>query len=365
MIEISHINKFFGDRQVLRDVSMTVAPHEAVCVIGPVGGGKSTLIRCIAGLEKLDSGQILLDGAPCKPLGKHGGQQKVGMVFQSYNLFPHLTVLHNLMLAPRHVLHLSEKEAEAEAVRQLELVGLAEKIHMFPHELSSGQRQRVAMARCLVMKPQVLLLDEITSALDPLAVSEVKEVLRKLKQEVALVIVTHDMALASDIADRVVFMADGHIVEAGTSDEVLNHPRQEATRVFVNRIRDFHYAVRSRRYDLYELHAGMAHFCDCNNLSHEQQFRVQLLSEEVLQVVPLDKGTIDLALRYSEKGQTLSLELLMPMGIVSVLHSKEFAPDELSMAIIEGLCDHMDETVEDCAEGPRVKLCFGLKECKG
>ena len=361
MIEISHINKSFGNRQVLRNVSLTVQPHETVCLIGPVGGGKSTLIRCIAGLEKLDSGQILIDGSVCKPLGKHGGQQKVGMVFQSYNLFPHLTVLHNLMLAPRHVLHLSEKEAEAEAVRQLELVGLAEKMHVYPSELSSGQRQRVAMARCLVMKPQVLLLDEITSALDPLSTCEVKEVLRKLKQEVTLVLVTHDMALASDIADRVVFMADGHIVEVGTSDEVFNHPRQEVTRVFVNRIRDFHYAVHSHRYDLYELHAGMAHFCDCNNLSHEQTFRVQLLSEEVLQVIPLDKGSIDLVLRYSEKEKTLSLELLMPMGITSVLRDKEFVPDELSMAIIEGLCDYMNETVEDCPEGPRVKVCFGLR----
>lgn len=362
MIKISHINKSFGDRQVLAGISLNIASNEAVCVIGPMGCGKSTLIRCIAGLETLDSGQILLDGTAHKPLGKHGGQQKVGMVFQSYNLFPHLTVLHNLMLAPRHVLHMSEKEAEAEAVRQLELVGLAEKMHLFPHELSSGQRQRVAMARSLVMKPKVLLLDEITSAQDPLATSEVKEVLRKLKQEVALVIATHDLALASDIADRIVFMSNGRIVEVGTADEVFNHPRMDATRVFVNRIRGYHYTVHSRRYDLYELHAGMAHFCDRHNLSHEQKFRVQLLSEEVLQVIPLDKGCVDLELRYSEKEQTLSLELLMPMGVTSVLHSKEFAPDELSMTIIEGLCDHMDEMVEEYPEGPRVKLCFGLKE---
>lgn len=361
MIEILHLNKSFGDNQVLKDVSLSVASHEAVCVIGAMGCGKSTLIRCMAGLEKLDSGRVLLDGVSCKPLGKRGNEQKVGMVFQSYNLFPHLTVLHNLMLAPLHVSHMSTKEAEAEAVRQLELVGLAEKMHMFPHQLSSGQRQRVAMARCLVMKPQVLLLDEITSSLDPLATSEVKEVLRKLKQEVALILVTHDMALASDIADKVVFMADGRIVEVGTSDEVFNHPKNDATRVFVNRIRNYHYAVRSHRYDLYELHAGMGHFCDRNNLSYEQKFRVQLLSEEVLQVVPLDKGVIDLSLRYSEKEQTLSLELLMPVGIVSVFRSEEFAPDELSMAIIEGLCDHMDETVEDSPEGPRIRLCFALK----
>lgn len=362
MIEISHINKSFGDHQVLTDVSLDVKPHEAVCVIGALGCGKSTLIRCIAGLETLDSGHILIDGSLCKPLGKRGSEQKVGMVFQSYNLFPHLTVLNNLMLAPLHVLKMKPKEAESEAVRQLELVGLAEKMHVFPHELSSGQRQRVAMARCLVMKPQVLLLDEITSALDPLATSEVKEVLRKLKQEVALILVTHDMNLASDIADKVVFMAEGRIVEVGTSDEIFNHPRREATRVFVHRIRNYHYAVRSRRYDLYELHAGMAYFCESNNLSYEQKFRVQLLSEEVLQVVPLDKGVIDLSLCYSEKEQTLSLELLMPVGLVSVLRSTEFAPDELSMAIIEGLCDHMDETVEDTPEGPRVKLWFALKE---
>lgn len=242
------------------------------------------------------------------------------------------------------------------------MVGLAEKMHLFPHELSSGQRQRVALARCLVMKPQVLLLDEITSALDPLAVSEVKGVLRKLKQEVALVIVTHDMNLASDIADRVVFMADGRVVEVGTSDEVFNHPKNDATRVFVNRIRDFHYAVCSRRYDLYELHAGISHFCDRNNLSNEQKFKVQLLSEEVLQVVPLDKGVVDLCLRYSEKERTLSFEFLMPMGVISVLNDKELIPDELSMAIIEGLCNRVSEEVNDSSEGPRVKLCLELND---
>lgn len=362
MIEISHIIKSFGDHQVLKDVSLKVNPNESVCIIGAMGCGKSTLVRCIAGLETLDSGQILFNGVPRMPIGKQGGQQKIGMVFQSYNLFPHLTVLHNLMLAPCKVLHWSKKEAEKEAIHQLEMVGLAEKMHLFPHELSSGQRQRVALARCLVMKPQVLLLDEITSALDPLAVSEVKGVLRKLKQEVALVIVTHDMNLASDIADRVVFMADGRVVEVGTSDEVFNHPKNDATQVFVNRIRDFHYAVCSRRYDLYELHAGISHFCDRNNLSNEQKFKVQLLSEEVLQVVPLDKGVVDLCLRYSEKERTLSFEFLMPMGVISVLNDKELIPDELSMAIIEGLCNRVSEEVNDSSEGPRVKLCLELND---
>ena len=361
MINISHINKSFAGHQALNDVSLSVSSCEAVCVIGAMGCGKSTLIRCIAGLETLDSGQILLDGVPCIPLGKHGGVPKVGMVFQSYNLFPHLTVLHNLMLAPMRVLHMSAKEAEKEAVRQLELVGLAEKKDLFPHELSSGQCQRVAMARCLAMKPKILLLDEITSALDPLATSEVKEVLRKLKQEVALIIVTHDMQLAMDIADKVVFMSEGHVVEIGSADEIFNHPSKDATQKFVNRIRDYHYSVCSKHYDLYELHAGMTHFCDRYNLLHEQKFRVQLLSEEVLQVVPLNMGIVDLTLRYSEKEQTLSLELLMPVGITSVLNSKEFVPDELSMTIIEGLCDQMYENVKNCPEGPRVKLSFVLK----
>lgn len=362
MIEVSHVIKSFGNRQILRDVSLKVNARESICIIGPMGCGKSTLMRCIAGLETLDSGQILLEGIPRKPVEKQGGSQKVGMVFQSFNLFPHLTVLNNLMLAPCKVLRMSKEEAEKEAVHQLELVGLAEKMHLFPHELSPGQRQRVAMARCLVMKPQVLLLDEITSALDPMAAGEVKEVLRKLKQEVALILITHDMNLVSDIADRVVFMADGRIVEVGTSDEVFNHPKEEATRIFVNRIRDYHYAVCSHRYDLYELHAGMAHFCERYNLSNEQKFKVQLLSEEVLQVVPLDKGVIDLYLRYSEKERTLSLELLMPTGIISVLNDKESVPDEFSMAIIEGLCDHLSEVMEEHPEGPRVKLCLSLKD---
>ena len=228
--------------------------------------------------------------------------------------------------------------------------------------LSGGQKQRIAIARCLSMDPEIILFDEPTSALDPTMVSEVLGVIRTLaKQGMTMVIVTHEMRFARDVSTRIFYMDQGVVYEEGTPEQIFEHPERERTRVFINRIREHHYLIRSPRYDLYALQGSLLQFCAKYYLSEHVQHQVQLLAEEVLQVVPLDKGEVDLALCYSEKMDSVSMELLMPLSIVTVWKAANFAPDELSLAIIEGLCDDISEEVCDMPEGPRVKLKFTLK----
>ena len=249
MIRLEGINKSFGRLHVLRNVSLEVQKGEVVCVIGPSGAGKSTLLRCINHLEPLDSGTIYIEGVPVYRY-QHGGQtiadsdrkiealrSEVGMVFQSFNLFPHLTALENLMIAPLHVRHEPREQVRARALALLVKVGLADKVDAYPHELSGGQQQRVAIARALAMQPKAMLFDEVTSALDPELIGEVLRVMRQLAAEgMTMLVVTHEMGFARDVADRVVFMADGVIVEDGTPQQMFSAPRNERTRQFLQSI---------------------------------------------------------------------------------------------------------------------------------
>ena len=365
MIEVSHLRKTYSNGlQVLRDVNATIGRGEVISIIGPSGTGKSTFLRCLNLLEQPSGGSIIVDGQDLlsKKTDVSKIRQKMGMVFQSFNLFNHLSIMDNLCIGPVKLLGKSRKEAEERAIELLAMVGLAEKANVMPSQLSGGQKQRIAIARCLSMDPEIILFDEPTSALDPTMVSEVLGVIRTLaKQGMTMVIVTHEMRFARDVSTRIFYMDQGIVYEEGTPEQIFDNPREERTRVFINRIRDYHYQIRSSRYDLYELQSGMMQFCSKYFLPAQVQFNVQLLTEEVLQMVPLDKGEIDLALRYSEKTGAISLELLMPTGIVSVLKNAYFIPDEISMAIIEGLCETMDEIVEDSPEGPRVRVRFEMK----
>ena len=365
MILVSHLKKTYNNGlQVLRDVNATIEKGEVISIIGPSGTGKSTFLRCLNLLEKPTGGSIIVDGQDL--LSKRTDvpklRQKMGMVFQSFNLFNHLSIMDNLCIGPVKLLGKSRKEAEERAMELLAMVGLAEKANVMPSQLSGGQKQRIAIARCLSMDPEIILFDEPTSALDPTMVSEVLGVIRTLaKQGMTMVIVTHEMRFARDVSTRIFYMDQGIVYEEGTPEQIFDHPQQERTRVFINRIRDFHYLIRSSRYDLYELQAGMIQFCSKYFLLPQVQHQVQLLAEEVLQVVPLDKGEVDLALKYSEKDGSISIELLMPTNIISVWKNPKFVPDELSKAIIEGLCENIDEVVDDCPEGPRVRIRFKLK----
>ncbi len=239
MIEIDNVYKSFGDLEVIKGVSLTVNKGEVVSIIGGSGSGKSTLLMCINGLEPIQKGSIRVDGtevhAPATDLNKL--RQKIGIVFQQWNAFPHLTVLENVMLAPRKVLGLSKEEAEAMAVKQLTHVGLAEKLKVFPSKLSGGQQQRMAIARALAMSPDYMLFDEATSALDPQLVGEVLDTMRLLAEDgMTMVLVTHEIRFARDVSDRVAFFRNGLVHEIGAPEQVIGNPQKPETADFLKSV---------------------------------------------------------------------------------------------------------------------------------
>jgi general L-amino acid transport system ATP-binding protein len=239
MIDVVGVDKFFGDFQALRDINLRVGHREVVVVIGPSGSGKSTLIRCINRLEKHDRGKIVVDGVELSDDIRtiQAVRRETGMVFQSFNLFPHLTVLDNITLAPRQVRKMSRKAAEALAGELLERVQIPEQAGKHPAQLSGGQQQRVAIARALAMQPKVMLFDEPTSALDPEMINEVLDVMKELAHDgMTMMVVTHEMGFAREVADRVVFMADGQIVEVGTPEHFFTNPTEERTKLFLSQI---------------------------------------------------------------------------------------------------------------------------------
>ncbi|HUA17293.1 MAG TPA: amino acid ABC transporter ATP-binding protein [Bryobacteraceae bacterium] len=237
MIEVHDIHKAFGEHQVLRGVTFSIAKGEVVCLIGPSGSGKSTALRCINGLERFDRGVITVDGIALGDATLREIRGKVAMVFQRFNLFPHRTALENVMEGPVYVQNVPPGEARERALDLLEKVGLRERAGAYPSQLSGGQQQRVGIARALALRPQAILFDEPTSALDPELVGDVLRVLRALADEgMTMVVVTHEMSFAREVADRVLFMDGGVILESGPAREVLTAPRVERTRVFLERV---------------------------------------------------------------------------------------------------------------------------------
>ncbi len=238
LIEINHVGKKFGDLTVLKDVNVKVKEREVVVIIGPSGSGKSTLLRCINGLEQPTSGSVIFDGTPVNgEKNINEVRTEVGMVFQRFNLFPHMTVIQNIMLAPMKVRKITKKEAYDRGMHLLQKVGLEDKADYKPTQLSGGQQQRVAIARALAMKPKALLFDEPTSALDPEMVHEVLDVMKEVAEEgMTMVVVTHEMGFAKEVGDRVLFIDGGLIVEQGTPDEVFNHTKEERTKLFLSQV---------------------------------------------------------------------------------------------------------------------------------
>ncbi len=235
MISVEHIKKSFGKLEVLKDISLKIREGEVVVIIGPSGSGKSTILRCMNGLETVTSGQITFEGIPVTGEANiNEVRREVGMVFQRFNLFPNMSVIKNLMLAPMKVRKLGAEEARSRGMELLKRVGLADKAESRPTQLSGGQQQRVAIARALAMQPKVLLFDEPTSALDPEMVHEVLDVMKDLaKAGMTMVVVTHEMGFAREVADRVMFVDGGVIVEEGTPEEVFSHPKEARTKAFL------------------------------------------------------------------------------------------------------------------------------------
>ena len=238
MIQITDLQKYYGNFHVLKGVNLTIAEQEVLVIIGPSGCGKSTLLRCMNFLEEPTSGTVTIDGVVLKnDESINDVRKEVGMVFQRFNLFPHMTVLENLMLAPMKVRGVDKAEAEATARIYLEKVGMADKANNYPEQLSGGQQQRVAIARALCMKPKVMLFDEPTSALDPEMINEVLDVMKALANEgMTMVVVTHEMGFAREVGDRVIFLSEGNILEEGTPEEIFSNAKEERTKSFLSKI---------------------------------------------------------------------------------------------------------------------------------
>ena len=238
-VKVNNLHKYFGKLEVLRGVDVEIKEGEVVCVIGPSGGGKSTFLRCLNRLEEVTDGEIIVDDHVItdKKADINKIREKIGMVFQSFNLFAHLTVKKNIMLAPVELKKMTKEQAEQRALELLRRVGLEEKADCYPHQLSGGQQQRVAIARALAMDPDIMLFDEPTSALDPEMVGEVLAVMKELAEGgMTMIIVTHEMGFAKDVADRVLFIADGVICEQGTPAELFGNPQQDRTKDFLNSV---------------------------------------------------------------------------------------------------------------------------------
>lgn len=237
MIEIKKLYKSYGDNEVLKGIDQTVSEAEVLCIVGPSGSGKSTMLRCINLLEVPTSGEVYIDGELVTSQNINEIRTKMGMVFQNFNLFPHMTVLENVTCAPINVKGVSKADAEAKAMELLTRVGLDNKANAYPRSLSGGQQQRVAIARALAMDPEIMLFDEPTSALDPEMVGEVLDVMKDLAKEgLAMIVVTHEMGFAKEVADKVIFMDEGVIVEQGTPEEVLVNPSGERTKNFLSKV---------------------------------------------------------------------------------------------------------------------------------
>jgi polar amino acid transport system ATP-binding protein len=238
-LEVDEVHKYYGHNEVLKGVSLNVERHEVVCLIGASGSGKSTLLRCVNALEEINSGEIRIDGDTVTGAGVdlNALRRDVGIVFQSYNLFPHMSVVENITLAPTRIDGLPRKEARERAVGLLESVGMAEKADAYPDSLSGGQQQRVAIVRALAMQPRVMLLDEITAALDPELVGDVLQIVRELAHGgLTMLLATHEMGFAKEVASQVCFLDQGSILERGTAQDIFENPREERTQQFLSRV---------------------------------------------------------------------------------------------------------------------------------
>jgi polar amino acid transport system ATP-binding protein len=346
MIKVEHLSKTFGPVTVLKDITVEINRGEVVAIIGPSGTGKSTFLRCLNLLEMPSSGSIHVNGVDIldRKTDVAKIRQKMNMVFQSFNLFSHLSALDNLTLGPVRLLGMSRAEARSRGMEFLRMVGLAEKWRHFPDELSGGQKQRVAIARCLAMNPDVILFDEPTSALDPTTVSEVLAVIRRLTSEgMTIAIVTHEMAFARDVANRVLYMDQGLIYEEGTPQQIFENPQKERTKAFIDRVRSFSYRISSPDYDLYAMNAEIEAFCQKQILPIHTRQTLLLLIEELLQIYPpyLGSAVLDLTIAHSEKKASLEVMVESTGAPANPLESGE-QPDDMGLSIIRNLSDRIE-----------------------
>ena len=309
LVEVKNLCKSFGKLSVLEGVNLNVDEGEKIAIIGGSGCGKSVFLRSLELLERPDSGQIFIDGDEITAKGADVNRirRKMGMVYQKFYLFSHMNVMDNLCLAPVKLAGMSREEAESHAHEWLSRVGLTSKAHSMPESLSGGQQQRIAICRSLMMNPKVLLFDEPTSALDPTMVGEVLAMIRMLtKRNMTMIIVTHEMNFAREVADRVLFFADRGIYEHGSPSEIFDNPKREKTIAFIRKLKYFSYEVRSRDFDLLKMHGGIRTFAEKYGLGSRRAYRLELCCEELIYEMIrgcYDDGenvNIDIGISYSE-----------------------------------------------------------------
>ena len=365
MIKIEHLRKEYPNVTPLKDVTVEIRDGDVISVIGPSGTGKSTLLRCINQMEKPTSGRIWIDGTeitgPKCDINKI--RQKMGMVFQSFNLFGHRTVIENIMLPPMDLLKKPKQAAYDEGMRLLHMVGLAEKALNYPDELSGGQKQRIAIARALAMDPEVILLDEPTSALDPTMVGEVQAVIRELARTgKTMMIVTHEMAFARAISNRVFFMDEGGIYEDGTPEQIFDHPEREKTRRFIRRLKVLELRVESREYDFPAMVGEIDRYCSKNQIPPRMAGRIQLALEELLQqlLLPaLENPRIRLTAEYSEADERAVITADYNGPAADITKNG----DGLSLAVLGGMVSDMRYTQKESEDMPN-ELAFEIRNPK-
>lgn len=352
MIRLAGVFKRFGQVEVLKNVDAHVAKGECVALIGQSGSGKSMLLRSIAMLERPDAGAIYIGGTDITAQGVNLNRvrESMGMVYQGFNLFSHLNVLDNITLAPRWIKRLARAQAEARAMELLSLVGLADKARSFPHQLSGGQQQRTAIARCLAMEPQIMLLDEPTSALDPAMTSEVLSIIRKLtRMGLTMLIVTHEMAFAQDVADRVFFIAEGTVYEQGSPQQIFENPGRDKTRAFINRLKTFTHEIRSLDFDAVSMNAQLELFCKKYSIEQQRIYQVQLVLEELVLVIFMHcyqqkPPDMEFTMAYAQEQDDISLDLVFKAAEFDPFAAQGEASDDLGMLLVRNYakrCGHV------------------------
>jgi len=357
MIRIEHLKKEYANATPLKDVSVEIHDGDVIAVIGPSGTGKSTLLRCINQLEKPTSGRIWVNDIevtdPKCDINKV--RQKMGMVFQSFNLFGHRTVIENIMMAPMDLLGKSKQEAYDTGMRLLRTVGLAEKALNYPDELSGGQKQRIAIARTLAMDPEVILLDEPTSALDPTMVGEVQAVIRDLAKGSGdgpsgktMMIVTHAMGFARSISNRVFYMDEGGIYEEGTPEQIFDHPQRENTRRFVRQLKVLELGIESRDYDFLGMASQIQAYCNRNQIAPKLAAHTQLVFEEATQLLLplLQTPRLQAVCEYSEETEAAIWTMRYPGPRLDVTEGR----DDLSLAVLKGMTEKLEYAFDTQSE---------------
>ena len=350
MITVTDLKKSFGSLEVIKGITATIKKGEIITIIGPSGTGKSTFLRALNMLDPPTGGSVEFEGKNLtdKKTDINEVRKRMGMVFQSFNLFSHMSVLDNLCVGQTKLLGVSRLEAEKTARELLSTVGLAEKANAYPDELSGGQKQRAAIARCLSMKPDIMLFDEQTSALDPTMVGEVTSVIKRLAQSgMTMAIVTHEMEFARNVSTRVIYMDEGGIYEEGPPEVIFGSPARDKTRAFINRVKSYRYEIISENYDFIEMMNNLIRFCEANALSKANAYKAQLTIEELANIMPKSEPS-EISLSFPENQSLFTVTARYGGENLNILDDKDNKDkrDKMEAAIIKGGADsvtHMND----------------------